>query len=371
MLGAARGGGTPFSPGSEERSIAALLDAVARACREAGVDPSLAGPWRASPCLCVCGADLPVDDRRIARALKPLSLAADLLLHNDTFAVLRAGTDRSWGVGLVCGAGMNCSAVGPTGRVVRYAALGEISGDGGGGGWLGQQAVSAAVRGRDGRGPRTLLERLVPRQFGLRSVPAVLQAIQTGRVGEFPAELAPVVFAAAGQGDAVAQGIVDRQADELVAMVAVGRAPAAISRAATSTSCWAAACSPAATAALPDASSTASTRWLRRRAWRGCGVPPIVGAALLACDRLPAAAGAGERRGRPDGRAIKRAIHRDGRRDVARIVLDSVSKAFDKDVLAVERRDHGDRRRRVHGARRSVGLRQVDAAAHRRRASRR
>ncbi len=184
VLGAARGGGTPFSPGSEARSIEALLDAVARACREAAVDPQLR-PLARVAVLCVCGADLPVDDRRISRALKPLALAHDLLLRNDTFAVLRAGTDRSWGVGVVCGAGMNCSAVGPTGRVVRYAALGEISGDGGGGGWFGQQAVRAAVRGRDGRGPHTLLERLVPQHFGLRTVPAVLQGIQTGRIDEY------------------------------------------------------------------------------------------------------------------------------------------------------------------------------------------
>ena len=46
---------------------------------------------------------------------------------------------------------MNCSGVAPNGRSVRYAALGEVSGDDGGGGWLGQQAVRSAVRGHDGR----------------------------------------------------------------------------------------------------------------------------------------------------------------------------------------------------------------------------
>ena len=266
VLGAARGGGTPFSPGSEERSIAALLEALAGACREAGIDPAspAAGARRGPVRLRRRPAGRRSPHRR---ALRPLSLAADLLLRNDTFAVLRAGTDRGWGVGLVCGAGMNCAAVGPTGRVVRYAALGEISGDGGGGGWLGVQAVGAAVRGRDGRGPHTVLERLVPHNYGLRGVPAVLQAVQTGRIRESPAELAPVVFVAAAQGDAVAQGIVDRQADELVAMV-VSAVRRLGSRAATSTSCSAGVCSPAATPASPSGSSTASTPWLRRREWR-------------------------------------------------------------------------------------------------------
>lgn len=219
VLGAARGGGTPFSPGSEGRSIAALLDAVALACAEAGIDPARR-PLARVAALCVCGADLPVDDRRISRALRPLSLSADLLLHNDTFAVLRAGTDRGWGVGVVCGAGMNCSAVAPSGRLVRFAALGEISGDDGGGGWLGRQAVRAAVRGHDGRDPHTVLERQVPAYFGRRSVVGVLEALQTDGIGERQvAGLAPLVFAAAAGGDAVSQALVDLQADEIVAMV--------------------------------------------------------------------------------------------------------------------------------------------------------
>ena len=208
--------------------------------------------------------------------------------------MLRAGTDRCWGVGVVCGAGMNCSAVGPTGRVVRYAALGEISGDGGGGGWLGQQAVSAAVRGRDGRGPHTLLERLVPGHFGLRTVQAVLQGIQTGRVAEHPAELSPVVFAAAAQGDAVAQALVDRQADELVAMVTSAVRRLRLTRRDVDV-------------VLGGGVFAGGDGGFVRRIADGVhavapaarvarlSVPPIVGAALLACDRLDSPAVAGGR----------------------------------------------------------------------------
>ena len=104
---------------------------------------------------CLAGADLPADDRRLMRLLRAESLSEKIVLRNDTFAVLRAGTERSWGVGVVCGTGLNCSAVAPDGRIVRYPTTGEYSGDFGGGGWMGQQALSAAIRGRDGRNPRT------------------------------------------------------------------------------------------------------------------------------------------------------------------------------------------------------------------------
>jgi N-acetylglucosamine kinase-like BadF-type ATPase len=79
--------------------------------------------------------------------------------------------------------------------------------------------VAAAVRAADGRGPKTSLERLVPAHFGFRRPPALTRAFYEGRIAERrSSELSPVVFAAAGDGDPVARGIVDRLADELVAM---------------------------------------------------------------------------------------------------------------------------------------------------------
>ena len=80
-------------------------------------------------------------------------------------------------------------------------------------------ALGAAVRARDGRGPRTAFEQLVPAHFGLKRPEAVTRAIYDGRIPEDRIlELAPVVFAAARSGDAVARGLLDRLADELATM---------------------------------------------------------------------------------------------------------------------------------------------------------
>jgi N-acetylglucosamine kinase-like BadF-type ATPase len=220
VLGAARGGGSSWSVDDEERSIAALRHTIRRACIDAGLDPDRR-PVARLAMYCLAGADLPADDRRLVRLLKGESLSEKIVLRNDTFAVLRAGTARSWGVGVVCGTGLNCSAVAPDGRTVRYPTTGEYSGDFGGGGWMGQQALSAAIRGRDGRSPRTALERDVPAHFGLRRPLAVAEAIHVGTVPYSRlSELAPVVFRASEEGDHVAGGIIDTLADEVVAMVA-------------------------------------------------------------------------------------------------------------------------------------------------------
>jgi len=138
---------------------------------------------------------------------------------NDTFAVLRAGTERGWGVAVVCGAGINCVGVGPDGRHVRFPALGAISGDWGGGYDVGLAALSAAVRSEDGRGPRTTLERAVPEHFRLVTPGELVEAIHLGRVAQRRIiELPPLVFDAAAA-DPVAAAIVDRLAAEVLALV--------------------------------------------------------------------------------------------------------------------------------------------------------
>ena len=219
VLGAARGGGASFSPGDHEESFAELAATVGRACKAAGIRPG-ASPIAEVAVFCLAGADLPVDDRRLLRTMRSLRWTERLVLRNDTFAVLRAGTDRPWGVGVVCGTGLNCSAVSPAGKIVRYAAIGDISGDGGGGDWLGLQALRAAIRGRDLRARRTALERDVPAHFGLNSPKQVMQAIYLGQVDRHRlTELPRVVFRASKGGDAAAQEIVDGLAAEIVAMV--------------------------------------------------------------------------------------------------------------------------------------------------------
>lgn len=167
---------------------------------------------------CLAGADIPIDDRRIAAEVDAHHWSRRSVIRNDTFAVLRAGTDRKWGVAVVCGTGMNCAGVGPDGRAVRFPSFGELSGDRAhGGGWLGRSALGAAIRARDGRGPRTMLEELVPRHFGVSRPAAVMEAVYVGALAhDRLTELAPLVSRAAAAGDAVARDLVGQVTEEIV-----------------------------------------------------------------------------------------------------------------------------------------------------------
>jgi len=217
VLGTHRGPGASFTPDDHDRSVADLERSVLAAAAEAGID---ALPIADAGVFCLAGADLPADDRRILRALRGLGLVADPVLRNDTFAVMRAGAPRGWGVAVVCGAGFNCTGVGPDGREVRFPALGAISGDWAGGATIGIEAVGACVRAGDGRGPRTALEQAVPAHFGLKTPRQVMVGLHTGKLDEGRLyDLAPTVLGEANAGDDVAVAIVERQANEAAVLV--------------------------------------------------------------------------------------------------------------------------------------------------------
>ena len=168
--------------------------------------------------LLLAGVDFPSEERDLQELVSARGWAERIFVGNDTVALLRAGTEKGWGVAVVCGAGINCIGVAPDGRQARFPALGEITGDWGGGYDVGMAAVSAAARSEDGRGPRTRLEHSVPAHFGLETPTDLAHAFHVDEIERRRVlELAPLVFAEADH-DEVAAGIVDRLAEEIVAL---------------------------------------------------------------------------------------------------------------------------------------------------------
>jgi N-acetylglucosamine kinase-like BadF-type ATPase len=201
-----------------EGSLEVLRELWERATTEAQLT-QVNGPIAAVGRLCMAGVDFPAEEEVLQERIAALGWARRTSVANDTYAVLWAGTDHGWGVGVVCGAGINCVAVAPDGRQVRFPALGEITGDWGGGNDVGMAALSAAARSEDGRGPKTTLEATVPAHFGLTTPLEVAEAMHLEKIARRRVvELPPLVFAEA-EHDLVAAGIVERLTLEIVALV--------------------------------------------------------------------------------------------------------------------------------------------------------
>jgi N-acetylglucosamine kinase-like BadF-type ATPase len=199
----------------EDGCMRVLAGLVQEALEQAGSDGALAEVGT----FCMAGVDFPAEEERLVALLSARGWARRTTVVNDTFAVLRAGTEDGWGVAVTCGAGINCVGVAPDGRQVRFPALGAITGDWGGGYDVGLAAVSQAARSFDGRGPKTTLEHAVPAHFGLTTPYELAEAFHSRRLSRRRVvELPPIVFEEAER-DAVAAEIVDHLAVEVVALV--------------------------------------------------------------------------------------------------------------------------------------------------------
>jgi N-acetylglucosamine kinase-like BadF-type ATPase len=315
------GDGTPLAtvrgPGmaghlSLDEKLGVLGTLTARAQRQAG--------WPGSPVArhlsaCVANADLPEEEEEMAAALRARGWTATTAVFNDTFAVLRAGLvtpgaagpspgspgsgspgsggrgpagPRHWGVAVTCGAGINCVGVAPDGRTTGFLALGEISGDWGGGSGLGRAALWWAIRAEDGRGPQTALRGAVAAHFGVPSVQDVTIGLHLGTIAEEDLRgLAPVVLARGARGDAVAAALVQRQAEEICAMALAVMRRLSLTGLATPVVLGGgilAGRDPVLTGAVIEGIKAEAPE----AAVRVTDVPPVAGAALLGLDHLGA-----------------------------------------------------------------------------------
>ena len=116
---------------------------------------------------------------------------------------------------MAAGTGVVTLAVGPE-SVARVDGWGHIMGDAGSGYWIGREALDAAMRHYDGRGQATALTDAVKQRWPILSDAYIDLQSSPDRV-RIVASFAAVVAELADSGDAVAQHISDRAAEQLAA----------------------------------------------------------------------------------------------------------------------------------------------------------
>ncbi len=223
LLGSGRGGPGNFDDVGIERARANIGEAVEAARRAAGLAPE---PFAAA-FLGVAGV-VSEADRAVVRAMAAdLALAPDgrVGVDHDCRIALAGGLSGRPGIVLIIGTGSSCFGMNAAGEAWRSGGWGHLISDEGSGYWLGVEALRAAVRAWDGRErPTVLLGRLL-QHLGVAEPDDLLHRLYV--VGMSRAELAalaPLVIAAAREGDAVAGGLLARGAEELAdTVLAVAR----------------------------------------------------------------------------------------------------------------------------------------------------
>jgi N-acetylglucosamine kinase-like BadF-type ATPase len=142
-------------------------------------------------------------------AWRQAGLAGPVAGGTDLEAAFAAGTPSPDGVLLIAGTGAVAARFAEHAVIRRADGYGWLAGDEGSAVWLGREAVRAVFRALDGRGPKTILTEHLAATAG--SAEDRAQALIAATIGAPPATLgrfAPVVGAAAAEGDEVARAVV-------------------------------------------------------------------------------------------------------------------------------------------------------------------
>jgi N-acetylglucosamine kinase-like BadF-type ATPase len=214
VLAEARGGGANLQAVGELEVEKVLHHVMETAIGDREIRPE-------AICLGIAGVDRPQDADAVSGIMKRIGFKVRTLVVNDALVALTAGAGDAPGVVVIAGTGSIAYGRNANGRAARAGGWGHILGDEGSGFWIGRRALAAVMRQSDGRGPTTRLTELILQRMGLTAPAELIHEVYDRNVRQQGiAALAPLVQQAHDAGDAVASGILERAARELVAAAA-------------------------------------------------------------------------------------------------------------------------------------------------------
>ena len=152
-------------------------------------------------------------DTGLAPLLKQRFGIGHVRVEDDMRIVVSGTLGHRDGCGLICGTGCSLSLVKGEWPFDQIGGLGYLIDTGGSGYELGQAALRHAFRSLDGRGPDTVLCRLLQEKMGKSLKEGFADVYAGGR--RYIASLAATVFAGAEMGDAICLQILEKGSDDL------------------------------------------------------------------------------------------------------------------------------------------------------------
>lgn len=212
------GRGGPSNPdaagfGPASQAIATAIDGALAA---AGIDASDVS----AAVMGVAGVDLPWKCQRIEEGVPQVKAVARRASVNDVVIAWASGNQGRPSVAVISGTGSNCFGVDEHGATWRCGGWGHVLGDEGSGYVIGLDALKAAIRYRDGRGPWSSLVPGLLRHYDVPSIEEMAGVVYETYEKADVAALAKLVGDAADEGDEVARRILGDAGRALAELVA-------------------------------------------------------------------------------------------------------------------------------------------------------
>jgi len=133
---------------------------------------------------------------------------------SDAHIALEGAFPSSAGCILIAGTGSILFGKDEKGVIHRVGGFGRMIGDEGSGYSIGRKALNAVSKASDGRGEETLISEMLNEKMNSGFSSSIINKVYKEKLDV--ASVAKIVIKAAQEGDAIAEDILDEQADELV-----------------------------------------------------------------------------------------------------------------------------------------------------------
>ncbi|MCK4730473.1 MAG: hypothetical protein KAT28_04090 [Candidatus Aenigmarchaeota archaeon] len=168
-------------------------------------------------CFAFAGMDTEEEEKKIVKMIKKSKLGkmvkSDFIVVNDIETVLPS-IDAENGAVAIAGTGSAFFAVSKN-KTVKASGVGYLLADEGSGYFIGLKVLRAAVKSNDGRGKKTILEKMVFNKLKIKNVEDLVDYIYTGNLKKQVAEFAPLAEKALEKKDRVARDILNSAVDEI------------------------------------------------------------------------------------------------------------------------------------------------------------
>jgi N-acetylglucosamine kinase-like BadF-type ATPase len=201
--------------GSASQTIFALIK---KCCTSAGCTP---GNIRATV-IGLAGAGRPDDKKKIANGIRKFAASKKVKLKNigiesDARIALEGAFKGGPGIVVIVGTGSIVFGKDVKGNIRRAGGWGRILGDDGSGYSIGREGLRAVCRENDQGTQTGVLANMVVKKFRLRSSSDIITAVHEN---DFDiASAAPIVCAAADEGDSAALDIIQRAAHDVTELL--------------------------------------------------------------------------------------------------------------------------------------------------------
>jgi N-acetylglucosamine kinase-like BadF-type ATPase len=225
VLGTGSSGPSNYITAGLPGAQASIRTSFNKALTKAGLRGSSARPSLFDACFGLAGLDSPAALRTMARAVRALRIARRTVVVNDWLTALVGAFVDEPGVVLVAGtgcvaAGQGAAAPGGEHDVVRVGGWGNVVDDRGSAYDIGREALYAAMRAYDGRGPETALLAALMGRLRVKEPQGIIQRVYAeGMAPTEVASLASLVSEAASSGDEVSDRILREKGKLLAGLV--------------------------------------------------------------------------------------------------------------------------------------------------------